>query len=207
VSSRAVDRSTDSAHGPRLNAATCLREILALVLFATAVLVVGGTTAADAPTHGYDAPTYARVDVHAVRATEEGPTPLSVTREQSASRSAEARRASTTAVAPVVATETEVVQRWMSEAELKATEDSLLVRGGRDGTHYVTDSANSDPLRARQRLSLPQTPEVRVDLEVPKGVFSPPTRVDPDFNMPGGGMERTATGNIPGRVVCVWRPK
>ncbi|WP_442957010.1 MULTISPECIES: TreTu family toxin [unclassified Photobacterium] len=92
---------------------------------------------------------------------------------------------------------TETVQRWMSRAELKATQETGLLRGGRDGTHYVTDSANSDALRARQRSALPQTPEVRVTLEVPKGVFSKPSKVAPAFNMPGGGMERTATGKIP----------
>jgi RHS repeat-associated protein len=102
---------------------------------------------------------------------------------------------------------TEVVQRWMSRAELDATRKTGLVRGGRDGTHYVTDAANSDPLRARQRLALPQTPEVRVDLEVPSGVFSAPSKIQPDFHMPGGGLERTATGPVPCRVLCVWEPR
>jgi len=92
---------------------------------------------------------------------------------------------------------TETVQRWMSKAELKATQKTKLLRGGRDGTHYVTDSANSTAKRARQRSALPKTPEVKVTLEVPAGKFSQPTRVEPAFNMPGGGMERTATGNIP----------
>jgi RHS repeat-associated protein len=100
--------------------------------------------------------------------------------------------------------ENELVQRWMSRAELDATIDTRLVRGGRDGTHYVTDFANHNALRARQRLALPQTGEVRVQLEVPRGAFSPPKRVDPDYSMPGGGMERTATGSVPCRVVCVW---
>lgn len=97
----------------------------------------------------------------------------------------------------------ETVQRWMSRAELEATQNTGLLRGGRGGTHYITDAANTDPLRARQRLALPQTPELRVTLEVPKGVFSQPSRVDPAFNMPGGGMERTATGNIPVKILEV----
>jgi RHS repeat-associated protein len=90
----------------------------------------------------------------------------------------------------------ETVQRWMSKAELSATQETGLLRGGREGTHYVTDAANADALRARQRLALPQTPEVRVTLEVPGGTFSAPSKVEPKFNMPGGGGERTATGNI-----------
>jgi RHS repeat-associated protein len=99
--------------------------------------------------------------------------------------------------------ETEVVQRAMSRAELKATLDTRLIRGGRSGTHYVSDAVNANAKRARQRLALPQTPEVRVDLEVPKGVFGPPTRARPNHGMPGGGLERTATGPVRCRVVGV----
>jgi len=91
----------------------------------------------------------------------------------------------------------------MSEAELDATRDTGLLRGGRDGTHYVTDAANSNAKRARQRSALPQTPEVRVTLEVPKGKFSEPSKVEPAFGMPGGGMERTATGEIPVKILKV----
>jgi hypothetical protein len=96
---------------------------------------------------------------------------------------------------------TEVVERWMSKAELKATKETGLMRGGREGKHYVTDSANSTAKRARQRLALDRTPEVKVRLEVPTGTFSSPSRVKPAYTMPGGGMERTATGSIPVRVI------
>ncbi|RYZ45533.1 MAG: hypothetical protein EOP49_25055 [Sphingobacteriales bacterium] len=98
----------------------------------------------------------------------------------------------------------EIVYRWMSRAELKSTQETGLLRGGREGTHYVTDAANSDPLRARMRSALPQTPEVRVKIEVPGGTLSVPSRVKPDFNMPGGGMERTATGNVPVNILEVF---
>lgn len=92
---------------------------------------------------------------------------------------------------------TETVQRAMSRAELEAIKNSgVLSRGGRPGPHYVSDAVNSSANRARQRLSLPQTPEVRVTMEVPQGVFSRPRKVKPDFNMPGGGMERTAPGSL-----------
>lgn len=101
------------------------------------------------------------------------------------------------------AKETVTVQRWMSKAELKATADTGLLRGGRDGTHHVTDAANADPLRARQRLALDRTPEVRATLEVPGSALSTASRVNPKYNMRGGGMERTATGNVPARVIGV----
>ena len=104
--------------------------------------------------------------------------------------------------------ETEVVQRAMSRAELAATESSGLLRGGRSGTHFASDAVNSTAGRAQQRLALPNTPEVRVTLEVPGGTFSPPTRVQPlelpgGRVVPGGGMERTATGLVPVRIIRV----
>jgi len=98
---------------------------------------------------------------------------------------------------------TEVVQRAMSRAELEATQSTGLLRGGREGTHYVSDAVNSTAGRAQQRLALPQAPEVRVTLEVPGNTFSAPTRVQPKFNMPGQGMERTATGSIPVKILGV----
>jgi len=103
---------------------------------------------------------------------------------------------------------TETVQRAMSRAELEATRKTGLLRGGREGTHYVSDAVNTTAKRARQRLGLPVEPEVRVTMEVPKGKFSPPSRVQP-FEvqpgkvLPGGGMERTATGNIPVKILDV----
>ena len=89
------------------------------------------------------------------------------------------------------------VQRWMSKAELEATGNTGLLRGGRDGKHYVTDAANRSARRARQRLALKDTPEVRVTMEVPGDTFTPPARVQPKDYMPGGGMERSAVGKVP----------
>lgn len=95
---------------------------------------------------------------------------------------------------------TEVVQRAMSKAELVETKKTHLLRGGREGTHHVSDAVNSDGKRARQRLSLPQKPEVRATLEVPAGRLSEPSRVLPNNNMLGGGTERTATGSVPVQI-------
>lgn len=72
----------------------------------------------------------------------------------------------------------------------------------------MSDSVNSSATRAQLRLSLENRPEVRVRLEVPAGQFSPPTRVEPldlpgGRRLPGGGMERTASGPIPVRVLGV----
>jgi len=74
----------------------------------------------------------------------------------------------------------------------------------RKGVHYVTDAANTTAKRARQRLALSNTPEARVKLEVPTGKFSSPRIIRPDGGMPSGGMQRTAVGNIPARVIKVY---
>jgi hypothetical protein len=86
--------------------------------------------------------------------------------------------------------------------------DTGLVRGGREGAHFVSDAVNSTATRAQQRLALPSRPDVRVTMEVPAGRFSTPSRVDPlDVGdgriLPGGGMERSATGEIPARILRV----
>ena len=111
-------------------------------------------------------------------------------------------RAVARAAARSASDDTEVVIRWMNPVELAATEKAGLVRGGRDGTHYVTPSASNDPLRARQRLALPKTPTVPATLRVPAGSFTAPTRVAPNFGMPGGGLERLGQGPIPCTVLC-----
>jgi RHS repeat-associated protein len=95
----------------------------------------------------------------------------------------------------------EIVQRAMSNAEYEATQSTGLLRGGREGTHFVSDNVNSDALRARQRLALPKTPEVRATLEVKKGTFGPPSKVKPNFGMSGGGTERTAVGSVKVKII------
>jgi RHS repeat-associated protein len=104
---------------------------------------------------------------------------------------------------------TEVVQRAMSRAELTAIQESgVLSKGGRAGPHYVSDAVNSSGNRARQRLGLPTQPEVRATMEVPSGVFSRPSKIEPftlpnGKTLPGGGTERTAPGkaDIPARIL------
>ena len=105
----------------------------------------------------------------------------------------------------------ETVQRAMSRAELESIQRTgLLSRGGRLGDFFVSPSVNSNANRARQRLALPNRPEVRVTLEVPTDTFSPPSTVQPfdlpsGRTLPGGGLERTAPGNIdiPVRILGV----
>ncbi len=82
----------------------------------------------------------------------------------------------------------------MSMAELEATEKTGLLRGGRDGTHFVTDSAPDSASEAQQQLALGNTPTVKVQLEMDGSALSKPSTVEPLNGQPGGGTERTATG-------------
>ena len=115
--------------------------------------------------------------------------------------------ASAEKAAATAKTGTETVQRAMSKAELKATQDTGLLRGGREGTaenpHFASDAVNSDAKRAQQRLALPKKPEVKVTMETPTGTFSSPSKVEPKNGMPGGGTERTATGKVPVKITNV----
>jgi hypothetical protein len=100
---------------------------------------------------------------------------------------------------------TETVTRAMSAGELSAIRSTgKLSRGGLDGDIFVTSSTISRKAkRIHQRLALPQKlREVKVDLEVPRRVFSPTTTVDPSNGLKGGGLQRSAPGNyiIPARI-------
>ncbi|MCX6013533.1 MAG: RHS repeat-associated core domain-containing protein [Chloroflexi bacterium] len=103
-----------------------------------------------------------------------------------------------------IASGTEIVQRAMSLEELQSTMETGLIRGGREGVHFVSDAINSDPLRAIQRLALEDIPDVRVTMEVPEGVFSESTKVAAANGMQGGGLERMAVGNIPIKILDWW---
>lgn len=96
--------------------------------------------------------------------------------------------------------ETEIVNRTMSQAELDATRDTGLVRGGRAGTHFVSNDLYATAGEAKAQLSLPQLPDLVAELEVPRGAFSESEPVPPDFGEPGGGTQRLGEGPIPARV-------
>lgn len=77
------------------------------------------------------------------------------------------------------------------------------MRGGREGTHHVSNAIGNDAKKVRQRLALDNTPEVKVTMKVPKGSFSNPSRIEAANKMPGGGLEMKAKGNIHVEVVKV----
>ena len=80
--------------------------------------------------------------------------------------------------------------RYMSEAELKAVQETGLLRGGRPGETYFTTQKFRRAISAMKRLSLKYKPEVRLDFEITNSptIFGP-RRVEPHYGQPGGGIE------------------
>jgi hypothetical protein len=80
--------------------------------------------------------------------------------------------------------------RYMSEAELKAVQETGLLRGGRPGETYFTTNKFRRAISAMRRLSLKHKPEVRVDFEITNSptIFGP-RPVMPHYGQPGGGIE------------------
>jgi len=80
--------------------------------------------------------------------------------------------------------------RVMSKAELKSVEKTGMLRGGREGTTYFSDSKISSATKAQSRLSLPTKPEYSVEFKiVNKPKVEGGTTVDPAYNQSGGGRE------------------
>jgi hypothetical protein len=100
-----------------------------------------------------------------------------------------------------------VVERVMSRAELQATESSGLLRGGRSGTHFVTDDVGTDSsLGAKSRLDLPTEPEFKVTIELDKNAVSGSSPVPGNqFGEVGGGTQRMGTGNVQVKILSVQR--
>ncbi|MBQ9200710.1 MAG: hypothetical protein IJ141_11090, partial [Lachnospiraceae bacterium] len=82
------------------------------------------------------------------------------------------------------------IYRVMSEAELDAVKDTGMLRGGREGTTFFTDSYYKNASTAKSRLSLPEKPKYIMEFEIennPKILGG--TRVEPNFGELGGGRE------------------
>lgn len=95
----------------------------------------------------------------------------------------------------------------MTEGELKAIQQSGMLRGGNPGKTYFTKDLYKSGAHAQQRLSLPTTPTLRVEFEI----LNNPTmklngsKVLPDFSMPGKGAEFMTTDPVKVRLIN-WQP-
>ena len=92
----------------------------------------------------------------------------------------------------------------MAEAELRAVQETGLLRGGRPGTTYFTTNKYRTRQSAVRFLSLPNTPDVRVDFKILNNprIFGP-MRVDPDFGQPGGGIQYWSDDPVAVRILRI----
>ena len=80
--------------------------------------------------------------------------------------------------------------RFMSRAEKKAVEETHLLRGGRPGPTFFTRNKFRKTSSAKAKLSLKDSPEVRMDFKLKKDLrVTGPTKVQPKHRQPGGGEE------------------
>ena len=95
--------------------------------------------------------------------------------------------------------------RSMSRAEADAVTDTGILRGGRPGDTFFTDSRFRTASRAQNRLSLPSTPEVQMEFKVTNNpnMIRNGTRVAPDYGGIGGGREFMTTDPVSVEVINV----
>ena len=76
--------------------------------------------------------------------------------------------------------------RYCSRAELEAIQETGYLRGGRLGETYFTTDNYSSALRAQEKLSLKNTPEIKVTFSILNSptIFGPRS-VFPDNGQPG----------------------
>jgi RHS repeat-associated protein len=88
--------------------------------------------------------------------------------------------------------------RSMSKAEADAVKESGLLRGGRKGGTYFTDSRFKSGIKAKDRLSLPERPEVQMEFQIKNNptMNVNGTRVTPKYGGSGGGREYMTTDPV-----------
>ena len=81
--------------------------------------------------------------------------------------------------------------RNMSKAELQAVQETGMLRGGRGGETYFTDSNFNSATEAKNRLALPEKPDVQVKFKITNNpeLLKNGTKVDPAYGQNGGGKE------------------
>ncbi len=97
-----------------------------------------------------------------------------------------------------VADSAKPLYRSMSRAEAEAVQRTGILRGGREGETFFTDSRFRSADRAQDRLSLPQRPEVQMEFRITNSptISRNGTRVDPSYDGRGGGREYMTTDPV-----------
>lgn len=95
--------------------------------------------------------------------------------------------------------------RYMSQAEAEAVESTGLLRGGRPGNHYWTDTRYTTAREAKAYLALEYHPEIRTRFRITNdpGLLKNGTRVQPDNQEPGGGREWMSEDPVEVEVIDV----
>ena len=98
-----------------------------------------------------------------------------------------------------------IFYRSMSRAEADAVTDTGILRGGRPGDTFFTDSRFRTASRAQNRLSLPSTPEVQMEFKLTNNpnMIRNGTRVTPAYGGIGGGREFMTTDPVSVEVINV----
>lgn len=98
---------------------------------------------------------------------------------------------------------TNVFYRYVSGAEVDAILATGMLRGGRSGRTFFTGSRYVTAGAAERRLSLPSTPEYRVEFSIVRSGRLRGRRVDPDNGQPGGGYEYYSDDPVVVRVTDI----
>ena len=92
--------------------------------------------------------------------------------------------------------------RYMSEAEYNAVQETGYLRGGNSGTTYFTNTNYNSAGTAQSQLSLPNTPQYRVEFSITNNPnVMGGTTVAPDFGQLGGGIEFWSTNPVQVQII------
>lgn len=88
--------------------------------------------------------------------------------------------------------------RYVTEGEIKAIQDTGMLRGGNPGETFFTKDVFKTSTKAQQRLSLPRAPTHRVEFDIINNpsLLRNGTKVQPDFGQLGKGSEFLTTDQV-----------
>ena len=88
--------------------------------------------------------------------------------------------------------------RYVTEGEVKAIQETGMLRGGNPGETFFTKDLYKTSIKAQSRLSLPNAPTHRVEFEIINNPILKlnGTKVETAFDQLGKGAEFMTTGNV-----------
>ena len=97
--------------------------------------------------------------------------------------------------------------RYISEGELKAIQETGLLRGGRPGETFFTKDLYKTAAKAQNRLALPTSPSLRVEFQILNNptLLRNGTKVLPTYGMMGKGSEFMTLDFVKVKIIN-WQP-